>query len=1210
MAEAVKIEQSVGLGTQKVEIALVMNGGVSLAVWIGGVAAEVYRAVRGDGLYGDLLKALDTRVSVDVITGASAGGLNGAFFAAALSRNLSATRFDELREVWLQAGSFQELLRDPLKKNPPSLLKGDEYFRPQIEQVLLGWFAGTQPVLLEPFDLVLTATTLDALPFPVIDSLGTPLIEPKTRAEFRFTGDLLCPTSGGLMSGDDNVRLARQLALAARTSASFPGAFEPSFVNVGGTFEGRVDMAGVASFDRPMWTVDGGVLVNKPVGPALDLLAQRPTDPTGRRLMLYVNPSPGSGPVVPAEDPAQIPSMLRVVRRSLVDLPQMESIAGDLDAMRRHNQDSEGHRRMRESLLLGVRTFDANGQPGETMVDLVDLADRLYPVWLKREGFDVVARRLRRRFEAFGGDLRSPVVSADGTTSARFSWNAVSRALTNARGPAGFYASLLPPAIVASSDSDRSWQWGAEPLIYGCEAVLDLLGRALRSASDSADVPAVAQSTKQLAEVARTVQTIRVALGAINEAGEAYWDDVLRSAPAYRNENGAIIIPPADAGYEWADQLAAAAYERWPIPPPNVKAGLGGQIPTTAAEASGFRAWRRASEVLRSDLTATTESTAEFSSANVRKVFATLATNLATAVADSRPALDEIVEAESRSAGSSGLRVLRGLIAALVPSVRDNQVWLRFITSLYIVHSMTTPPGADTPIEFVLISADTPSPLDPTRIDPTDKVTGLQLGHFGAFLKESWRANDWMWGRLDGAARLVAILLDPRRVRTLHRSSADAVAAFAPLMPKSMTPADLAILKTAIKKELAYLDPSPNLANGDPTTRIVRPQRLLVLENAVITAFQERIAAEELPAVASAIMRSAEAGGELSAEAKTFVDKLPVAPAVVSLDRAGEFLRRCPVGRETIVTERQSELLAMTASTAAAVASTALTGRNAGIGPIRGLLGTVRSVLLVAYVFLLNAIRRTKTASALTTLLLGIGSAIILARILGAHLPSVALLIAIALMVTWVALITLTVGAWKALLPIGIAVLVVSLSAIDRTSAKEIFDPAQGKTWKVWLQWGSLVVAAVIGVACTIAYARRWRSLGKQSVSIETEQRLARFDAAIKKLPEGNADRIELELARSAYDLKLKQPQQRARLARLLSLPISLAIGALFAASVWAFTRRWNLMWLAGWFDWANRWRPLVVIVTISAVTAVLSWVREAGRTAVRVVGKQTRSTK
>lgn len=43
------------------------------------------------------------------------------------------------------------------------------------------------------------------------------------------------------------------------------------------------------------------------------------------------------------------------------------------------------------------------------------------------------------------------------------------------------------------------------------------------------------------------------------------------------------------------------------------------------------------------------------------------------------------------------------------------------------------------------------------------KLAGTALHHFGAFLDRSWRQNDIMWGRLDGAERLItALLSDPK----------------------------------------------------------------------------------------------------------------------------------------------------------------------------------------------------------------------------------------------------------------------------------------------------------------------------------------------------------------------------------------------------------------------------------------------------------------
>jgi Protein of unknown function (DUF3376) len=40
-----------------------------------------------------------------------------------------------------------------------------------------------------------------------------------------------------------------------------------------------------------------------------------------------------------------------------------------------------------------------------------------------------------------------------------------------------------------------------------------------------------------------------------------------------------------------------------------------------------------------------------------------------------------------------------------------------------------------------------------------EKLDGLGLGHFQAFLKREYRENDYLWGRLDGAERLIGLLL-------------------------------------------------------------------------------------------------------------------------------------------------------------------------------------------------------------------------------------------------------------------------------------------------------------------------------------------------------------------------------------------------------------------------------------------------------------------
>ena len=93
-----------------------MSGGVSLAVWMGGVAREINLLtqasdlrVRADGevavpapgraaagglairvrdLYGQLLDLVDMTASVDVLSGTSAGGVNAAVLGLANARRL------------------------------------------------------------------------------------------------------------------------------------------------------------------------------------------------------------------------------------------------------------------------------------------------------------------------------------------------------------------------------------------------------------------------------------------------------------------------------------------------------------------------------------------------------------------------------------------------------------------------------------------------------------------------------------------------------------------------------------------------------------------------------------------------------------------------------------------------------------------------------------------------------------------------------------------------------------------------------------------------------------------------------------------------------------------------------------------------------------------------------------------------------------------
>src|SRR5215470_15849392 len=110
----------------EVRLAVVLYGGVSLAVYIHGVTREILNLVRasklfhagtgappaGDStaIYYDLFRKLapeiDLRVVVDLISGASAGGINGVMLGKAIAHDLP---LEPHRELWLRNADVTSL---------------------------------------------------------------------------------------------------------------------------------------------------------------------------------------------------------------------------------------------------------------------------------------------------------------------------------------------------------------------------------------------------------------------------------------------------------------------------------------------------------------------------------------------------------------------------------------------------------------------------------------------------------------------------------------------------------------------------------------------------------------------------------------------------------------------------------------------------------------------------------------------------------------------------------------------------------------------------------------------------------------------------------------------------------------------------------------------------------------------------------------------
>lgn len=196
---------------EELRLAVVLNGGVSLAVWMGGVTCEIDRLTRRDGAYGVLLDLLGLRARVDVIAGTSAGGINGA--ALALSQVQPTAVLRQLRGVWEQQGRMESLLRPAFSGDPASLLQGEEYFLPQI-RAALAQLAATASVAYRPedrpIDLTITTTLLRGARSTHHDVLGTGTVQRRHDGRFRFTRD-----GNDAFTGDQLACTVQQLAVAA-----------------------------------------------------------------------------------------------------------------------------------------------------------------------------------------------------------------------------------------------------------------------------------------------------------------------------------------------------------------------------------------------------------------------------------------------------------------------------------------------------------------------------------------------------------------------------------------------------------------------------------------------------------------------------------------------------------------------------------------------------------------------------------------------------------------------------------------------------------------------------------------------------------------------------------------------------------------------------------------------------------------------------------
>lgn len=409
---------------KELRLATICYGGISLAVYMHGITKEIWRlaqaseahhrhapaqaadpAFAGTGrVYADLLAAiageggLNLRVLVDILAGASAGGINAIFLAEAISTGRS---LDPLTDLWLECADVEALV-DPAGGPVARFAKGAAVplawllagrgaggagsadghrseIRLKLARFVRGrWFAPPfggarfthmlldamtamaaappgRPLLpaYQPLDLFVSVTDFNGYPERLRLNSPPEVIEREHRMTLSFRDP-----------GGEGRRLAdpASLAFAARATASFPGAFPPFRVaELDAALAARGDgwperesflaralprhMA-IGDADQAV-LIDGSVLANAPFGPAIAALADRPARREVDRRFVYIDPKPGVHSVrLGGGGSEEGPGFFSTILGALSDIPREQPIRDSLEAIEQRSSRIRRTRRI------------------------------------------------------------------------------------------------------------------------------------------------------------------------------------------------------------------------------------------------------------------------------------------------------------------------------------------------------------------------------------------------------------------------------------------------------------------------------------------------------------------------------------------------------------------------------------------------------------------------------------------------------------------------------------------------------------------------------------------------------------------------------------------------------------------------------------------------------------------------------------------------
>ena len=1100
---------------RELRIAPVMTGGTSLAVWMGGVTAELYRVLMATRerdndelrIYRSLLDLTETQPRVDVITGTSAGGLNGAILAAGWHLNLPVDRFLSMREIWLDIGDINELLRSPNESDPPSLLKGDDYFVPKLRDALDAWTGdGDDSGKDRPLDLLVNVTTVKGEPRTRYDDFDQPIGEQGYDHSLNFVRSSR-PSDGGPPDRDDfrDRRWIDQFATAARTSASIPFVFEPSYLRVDPSAKdnpvaGRPNYAGLSTFSVSRWAVDGGVLNNLPLGAAIDRIFVQRADREVRRVVLYVMPTPSLPPEAVADDRGDMPKLASVIA-GVAAATWVQGVANDIDRLREHNLRASRQRAAR------VARF--------TRIDPETMFEETREVWAHYVELRTLTS-VNRMLDTAGRELIEPLRAGQVDVEA-----ALRVARTNvmpAPPPTGGHLEF------GNAEGDRPWGWGISSLEQAISVCLGIIGSTLalprpRSTASADEVDATERDRRALGTARDALYDVLSQLHAARRLDEAYWAHEVRVLGTLVKEleggqESGSGPSPAEVTAGWARR----AYEQWPFVLDSANALVSPQPPDVGAALARIDQLRRRDDAQAvpiglgggtgndntiallawvADLGLLVAGQLVTIAVHARAIARAAAHELTPGMVNRLVALPDLVEGLDRSRAASPDVAESGAITPaqteIVDRLRDIVLQLRqlvvpgatpddVLRRLLAMHVLDTAYETEITtneqvLELLQVSWNAPNEIDNRR--PAAKLTGNEAARLGAFLKRSWRANDWMWGRLDGAHRLLTLLLDPARLRQLRQGPADVMQCLEGLLvqldhgdPDETFTRVWKNNEEAIAKELAFLERDATLATPKSLPRTVK---------VLAYALQTQICRQELPVLHDAIKLSRDAGGnegDGGAFRLLFGRKTKAAGGQVLPRDVPELLRAARVGEESATDEIGHDMFTRTAGQTAAVAVKVLTGARGQVPLLSRVARPLRAPTMVLYGLTRAMTTDSHFARFLLAVALAVSGALLGVRIADEGAVSgTAAGIAALVFLSALGVALLRSRAWTGL-PALALLAVIGLALAGGPGTRQIlYDiPDDAPTWKRWGfvdPWSAvLVLLVLVTVAALVGFGR------------------------------------------------------------------------------------------------------------------------------------------